>query len=674
MTLPGRQEFVFSAKVFAAALLALFIAFATGMQRPAWSMLTVYIVASPYAGMVQSKALYRVAGTIVGGAVAVAAVTAFIGAPPLLCLVLAGWVGACVYAAMVIRPPRNYATLLAGYTAALVGFPSVDAPQLVFDTALARSEEIILGITCLALVNLLVLPRRVGPLLLRRIDDSLSAAQAWTRDVLAGEAGSARGAADHQRFLADLAALDALRVHAAYDTPGLAAAEGNVRRLQQRLHSLFALLVAIEDRVDALRRRPGGLDGLDPLLRRIARHRDGDGADSPDDLRAEIDRCRPGPAALRQDWHTLLRATLLARLHDLVDAWEACDRLRAAIAAGSRPDTRHPPVALHRDHLTAALAGLSATLGTLLCAAFWIATGWPGGAIATMMVAVGCSLFAATDNPAAVARGFTRMSAIASLVGAAYAVVILPAATGFEMLALLLAPYFLLAGAALAVPSLWGSALPLLVTTVAVLDPQNQQVVDFAGLANGAIAQIAGISLAVAVLALARPLGVPWAVHRLAVTVNRDLARLAAGDPGLSRHSFETRMVDRLHNLALRAAAGPDGHQTLDDALAALRVGLNLLELRRLFGRLPRPAALSLDGALRALARAFRARTAGRDGPDPFPALDKALSTLAAQPATAEADRALLLLAGLRHALALHGGASAEGAAMPVPYPLGAPA
>ena len=52
--------------------------------------------------------------------------------------------------------------MLAGYTVALIGFPSVSASETVFDTAVARVQEISLGIVCASLVSMLVLPRSVS--------------------------------------------------------------------------------------------------------------------------------------------------------------------------------------------------------------------------------------------------------------------------------------------------------------------------------------------------------------------------------------------------------------------------------------------------------------------------------------------------------------------------------
>ncbi|WP_119681065.1 FUSC family protein [Indioceanicola profundi] len=657
MILPGPRDFVFSAKTFAAAMLAVFIAFAIGLPHPAWAMLTVYIVASPFAGMVQSKALYRTAGSIIGASAAVVGVTLFIDMQELLCLFLACWVGLCIYMALLVRPPRNYAYLLAGYTAALVGFPSVDQPQAIFDTAVTRVEEIVLGLICLSLVNRLVFPQRVGPVLRRRIDDYLEAARLWTRDVLTGHGEDATGKVDRHRFVLDAASLDALRVHAAYDTPELRAAEGHVRRLQQRLQALFSVLVAIEDRITTLRRLPGVADGLEPLLLMLARRFEEAGAGTDDRaLLAEIDRLQPTATAIRADRNALLLATLLARLRDLLSLWAECRELRAAIAEGRPASGRAPAVELHKDHLTAALAGLSAAAGILTCTSFWIASDWPYGGIATMMVAVACSLFAALDNPAAVARGFMRMSAVAILVGAVYVFGIFPRIDSFVLLAIVLAPFFMAAGAALAIPPLIGTALPLLVTTVAVMELQNERVIDFAAFTNAGIAQLVGIGLGVAVQSLSRPMGPPWAIRRLKVAVNRDLARLAAGNSGMDRIRFENRMFDRLHGLALRLAGDrPDRGAILNDALMTLRIGLNLIALRQVLRHMPEQAVQALTTALEALERSFRAQADDRVTENPLPVLDRALAEVSALPPSPDTDQALLSLAGIRHALSLHG-------------------
>jgi uncharacterized membrane protein YccC len=63
---PGINEWLFSFKTFAAAMLALYIAFAIGLDRPYWAMTTVYITARPLTAMMRSKAVYRLIGRLVG--------------------------------------------------------------------------------------------------------------------------------------------------------------------------------------------------------------------------------------------------------------------------------------------------------------------------------------------------------------------------------------------------------------------------------------------------------------------------------------------------------------------------------------------------------------------------------------------------------------------------------
>ena len=46
----------------AAVLMALYIAFASDLERPYWAMYTVFIVANPLTGAVRSKAVFRGGG------------------------------------------------------------------------------------------------------------------------------------------------------------------------------------------------------------------------------------------------------------------------------------------------------------------------------------------------------------------------------------------------------------------------------------------------------------------------------------------------------------------------------------------------------------------------------------------------------------------------------------
>src|ERR1700759_3166163 len=181
---PGAGEWLFSMKTFIAAMLAVYIALAIGLDRPYWAMATVYIVSQPLTGALRSKALYRLLGTLIGAAATIALVPNLVNAPELLCAALALWTGFCLYIAQLDRTPRSYVFLLAGYTAAFVGFPTVTAPETVWDVTISRVEEIWLGIICASVVGAVVLPRPLGPLLSRRILAWVGAASSWAEEAL----------------------------------------------------------------------------------------------------------------------------------------------------------------------------------------------------------------------------------------------------------------------------------------------------------------------------------------------------------------------------------------------------------------------------------------------------------------------------------------------------------
>ena len=57
----------------------------------------------------------------------------------------------------------------------------------MFDTALARVEEISLGIVCATLIHSIVLPRGLAPALTLQLDKAVRDAKLWIHDTLSGQ-------------------------------------------------------------------------------------------------------------------------------------------------------------------------------------------------------------------------------------------------------------------------------------------------------------------------------------------------------------------------------------------------------------------------------------------------------------------------------------------------------
>jgi uncharacterized membrane protein YccC len=246
------------------------------------------------------------------------------------------------------------------------------------------------------------------------------------------------------------------------------------------------------------------------------------------------------------------------------------------VRKGKRAPISARPLALHADHMMAALGGGAAALSIVLCNTFWILTAWPSGSGAVIQAAVICALFAAADNPSALALKFLTGTVIGVAAAAAYVLIVLPAIDGAPLLLVgALAIFYLPTGIMLGIPSRAAGVLPAILGFTATVGLQNSEKLAFASFINEAIALVLGITVASSILRLFRSFGADFSIRRLLTATKRDLASIAAGS--LDRETFESRLFDRLNTLQARRQAGVSTtDQSLRGALASLRVGLNL--------------------------------------------------------------------------------------------------
>ena len=249
--LPDRLALLFSFNSFVAAMLALYIALAIGLSQPSWAMMTAFIVSHPLSGAVRSKALYRLAGTALGAIAAVVMVPLLANAPVLLSGALALWVGGCLSISLLDRTPRSYLLMLAGYTAAIIAFPSVANPGAIFDAAVSRVTEIGLGILCATTIHSLIFPQPVGDALQKRLAAWLEEADRWALDILRHREAAVI-VRDRQHLAAAASEIHLLATHLPFDTSRLDETAAAVQALHNRMVLLIPLLSGIADRMATL--------------------------------------------------------------------------------------------------------------------------------------------------------------------------------------------------------------------------------------------------------------------------------------------------------------------------------------------------------------------------------------------------------------------------------------
>src|SRR5271168_551670 len=213
----GVRPIIFSVNCYIATILTMFVAFSLDLKSPGWAMTTVYLTSQPLSGAMRAKAVYRAIGTFVGAAAMVAIVPNLVDAPELTTLAIMLWVALCVFVSLLDRTPRSYVFALSGYTAALIGFPSVLAPGTVFDTAVSRVEEITIGVVCAALVHSLIFPKSALSAFEAKLQSALAYARGWIADGLSKHP-TPQADRERRRIAADITELYLLGTSLRFDT------------------------------------------------------------------------------------------------------------------------------------------------------------------------------------------------------------------------------------------------------------------------------------------------------------------------------------------------------------------------------------------------------------------------------------------------------------------------
>ncbi|MDR3415041.1 MAG: FUSC family protein [Nevskia sp.] len=627
------RAWTFVFKTLLSALLALWLAFRLGFDAPRSAMTTVFIVAQPQTGLVLAKSFYRIIGTFVGCLATLLLVGLFAQQRELFLAAMALWVGFCCVGAALYRNFRAYGFILAGYTTCLIGFPSAMRPDAVFETAVARVSEVMLGIICAGVVADLLLPQRMSRNLVATVRASYRDFVVFVDRAMCGRLDHASIEQAHDRFLAEVMAFEAQRDAAYFESPDARVRADRLRLLNAEFMAVTTTVHTQHQLMQRLRRNEHrqALAALAPMYKALAQELLPDG-------RAPATAAEAAPVALRLaafrdgltdrvaaarialetgdeeellafDSAAAMFCRLTEELHDYTASYAA---LAHPARQARKPAPRYVP---HTDPITAVLSGVRATAALLVVSAFWIASAWPNGTDAATLACVGCCLFAAAPQPVLAVRMLTRGFLWGLLAAFCCAFFVLPHLDGFLLLALGMAPFIMVGTKLLTNPATAGIGAGYNIMFSTTVGVENVTRFDPVALLSSGIASLLGVTVAGLAFALLVPADAPRLRLHLVRSLRRKVLLASFGRLQGLRHRFENGTRDLLSQLLAGAARGSgEDRRLLRRGLAVLEVGHTVIGLRQdaESGALTVNNRAALHAGLRAQARFFSKPTPQR--------------------------------------------------------------
>jgi len=525
--------------------LSLWVAFVLNLDEPYWALTSAAVVSFPTVGGVISKSIGRVFGSLVGAAASMAIAGHCLNDPWLFTLFIAAWIGLCTYISNHYQNNVSYAFALAGYTAAIIAFSTVNVTdtQQIFDIAQARVCEVITGILCGGLMMMILPSTSDGEALLtslRRMHLRLleHAAMLWQPEI------TVQMRTSHEGVIGQILTMNLLRIQAFWS-------HYRLRRQNNLLNYMLHQQLRITSVISSLRRmllnwpdRPANLATvLDQLLNELR---------NPDTDKYRLARILqqitpqdPSDYRHRAFW---LRLRHFCWLYLNCSRW--LQRLENATPVSEIQPPRVTSLARHTDSYEAAYNGLRTFLCIILGCAYWINTQWDAGSSALTLVAISCVLYSSTPSPinsiTTLLKAVTLLSIVCFLVKFGlmiqiddlwlFCAFLFPVLVTMQMLKLQNPSY----------AALWGQLIVFMGSFLSVTNPPSY---DYQSFINDSIGKIVGVLLAGLAFQILRPSSDKRKSRRIIRALRRDFIDQLSKKPQQSESQFESLIYHRISQL-----------------------------------------------------------------------------------------------------------------------------
>ncbi|SCC44231.1 p-hydroxybenzoic acid efflux pump subunit AaeB [Kosakonia oryziphila] len=496
------QHLRFAVKLAFAVVLALFVGFHFQLETPRWAVLTAAIVAAgpafaaggePYSGAIRYRGMLRIVGTFIGCIAGLAIIIVLIRTPLLMLMVCCIWAGFCTWLSSLVRVENSYAWGLAGYTALIIVVTIQTEPLLAPQYAVERCSEIVVGILCAIVADLLFSPRSIK----REIDrelDALLVAHYQLMQLCIKHGDSEEVDQAWAALVRRTTALEGMRSNLKIESSRW----GRANRRLKVINTLSLTLITQACETYIIQNtRP-------ELVTDTFRELFADPVNNAQDVHKQLKRMRRVLAWTGErdtpvtiySWLGAATRYLLLKRGVIGNA-----KISAVEEEVLQGEEVVKPESAERHHAMVNFwrTTLSCMLGTL----FWLWTGWTSGSGSMVMIAVVTSLAMRLPNPKMVAKDFIYGMLWALPIGALFYLVIIPS-TQQSMLLLCISLAVLAFFIGIEVQKRRLGSMATLAGTINILVLDNPMTFKFSQFLDNALGQLVGVVLAMVVLLLVR--------------------------------------------------------------------------------------------------------------------------------------------------------------------------
>jgi len=526
--------------------LALSIAYALDLDEPYWAMTSAAVVSFPTVGGVISKSLGRIAGSLLGASAALLIAGHTLNEPWLFTLAIASWLALCTWIANHFQNNVAYAFSLAGYTAAIIAFSTVNITEIgdLWEITQARVCEVISGILCGGLMMMILPSTSDGDTLITSLNTQHARLLEHAALLLQPEITDNMRTA-HENVIGQILTMNLLRIQAFWS-------HYRFRRQNNLLNYVLHQQLRLTSVISSLRRMllnwpepPAVLFSvIDQLLNELAR-RDCDKYRLAQILQSAAPTA-DNDYRHRAFWH---RLRYFCWMHLNVSRW-----LRQFERADAETRFSPPPVpslARYTDSAEASWSALRTFSVIVLGCTFWINIQWDAGSAALTLTAISCVLYSSAPSPTGSISLLLKTLLLLSLFSFVVKFGLMVQISQLWQFLIFLLPLLITlqlfklqqkqrAG-------LWGQFIVFMGSFLAVTNPP---VYDYQDLLNDNIAKVCGVMLAWLAFQILRPSSDKRKSRRHIRALRREFLDQLSRHPRLSESRFESQIYHRISQLS----------------------------------------------------------------------------------------------------------------------------